>query len=123
MQRKYFGTTTDGIPVHIFDLESASGVGVRVMEYGASLVSIDTPDRHGRPSPIILGFDALSGYLGHGSETDSRGEIAHGATLSRYVGLHQAVWWGEALNEGVRFHYRSPAGGEGTPGAVDCSVE
>ncbi len=150
MQRKYFGTTSDGIPVHIFHLESASGVAVRVMEYGASLVSIETPDKYSSTGPIVLGFDRLSGYL----ESDATPYAACGATLGRYAGrigdaafrlsgrlhtvsngdgpdrlragaagLHRAVWWGEALSEGVRFHYRSPAGAEGYPGALDCSVE
>jgi aldose 1-epimerase len=176
MQRKYFGTTSNGIPIHIFHLESASGVTVRVMEYGASLVSIETPDEHGRAVPIVLGFDALSGYLeasGTGVGGDVREDVhiglckdhpaetshtiyhpSHGAVLGRYAGqigdaafrlsgrlhsvsnlglprrshakatgLDRAVWWGEALSEGVRFHYRSPAGAEGYPGAVDCSVE
>jgi aldose 1-epimerase len=174
MQRKYFGTTSDGIPVHIFHLESQSGVAVRVMEYGASLVSIETPDRYGRTGPIVLGYDELSGYLGADSSLGSAPNAsvnsslstslstslntgrapACGATLGRYAGrigdgafrlsgslhtvskddgsnrpgagaagLHRAVWWGEALSEGVRFHYRSPAGAEGYPGALDCSVE
>jgi len=186
MQRKYFGTTSDGIPVHIFHLESQSGVAVRVMEYGASLVSIETPDRYARTGPIVLGYDELSGYLGADSPLGSAPNAsvnsslnsslssslnsslssslnsslntgrapACGATLGRYAGrigdgafrlsgslhtvskddgsdrpgagaagLHRAVWWGEALSEGVRFHYRSPAGAEGYPGALDCSVE
>lgn len=154
MQRKYFGTTGDGIPVHIFRLESASGIGVEVMEYGASLVSIETPDRNGKFGPIVLGFDVLSDYLGSGPGADLDGDAAHGATLGRYagrigdaafrlsgdlhavakghgrsrldaraLGLQRAVWWGEALNEGVRFHCRSPAGAEGYPGAIDCSLE
>lgn len=156
MRRKYFGTTSEGIPVHIFDLESASGVAVQVMEYGASVVSIETPDRDGRTGPIVLGFDELAGYLEPNplepNPLDPNPPL--GATLGRYAGriggaafrlsgtlhrvsrgagprqphggaagLHRAVWWGEALSEGVRFHYCSPAGEEGYPGALDCSVE
>jgi len=177
MQRKYFGTTSDGIPVHIFHLESQSGVAVRVMEYGASLVSIETPDRYelsgylGADSPLGSAPNAsvnsslnsslssslnsslssslnssLSSSLNSSLSSSLNSSLntgrapACGATLGRYAGrigdgafrlsgslhtvskddgsdrpgagaagLHRAVWWGEALSEGVRFHYRTAA--------------
>lgn len=147
MQRKYFGTTSNGVPVHIFQLESAAGVVVEVMEYGASVVSIALPDATGGKEQVVVGFPEFAPY-----ETSS---TPFGATLGRYggrisdaafflngslhgvagaadkihhenggeAGLQRAVWWGEALNEGVRFHCTSPDLDEGFPGAVDCTVE
>ena len=146
MRRMYFGTTPTGVPIHVFRLESSAGVSVSVMELGAAVVSIETPDRKGRVGPIVPGFDNLAPYL----------EATHpqSITLGRYAGrvgdrplrsqlelrvldgpgaphkLHRnaaglncPVWWGEALSEGVRFHYSSPEGEDGYPGKLECSVE
>lgn len=146
MQRMHFGTTSAGIPIHVFHLESSAGVSVRVMELGAAVVSIEIPDREGRPGPIVPGFDSLAPYL---ESTHPRSAI-----LGRYAGqvgddslppglemqtldeqkvpyklhknasgLHNMVWWGEALGEGVRFHYSSPEGEGGYPGKLECTVE
>lgn len=150
MRRMHFGTTSTGIPIHVFQLESSSGVCVSVMEFGAAVVSIETPDREGRLGPIVPGFENLAPYLEHSyPQTTTLGRYAGrvGSTelLPRYPSaqeartadgcsapyklhriascLHSAVWWGEALGEGVRFHYCSPEGEEGYPGKLDCSVE
>lgn len=147
MQRKYFGTTSKGVPVHIFTLESESGVAVEVMEYGASVVSITLPGPDGRHVPIVAGYRELGDYLASATPL--------GATLGRYAGrisdsafsqdgelaavapnsgrrhhenggeagFQRTVWWGEALNEGVRFHCESPLLEDGFPGSVHCTVE
>ena len=63
--------------VDIYTLANAHGVEVQVMTYGATLVSIRTPDRAGRFQNIILGFDALQPYLA--------GVPYFGATVGRYA--------------------------------------
>jgi galactose mutarotase-like enzyme len=40
VEREYFGTTSNGAPVYLLRLESASGVRAEVIEYGATS---DTP--------------------------------------------------------------------------------
>ena len=150
MRRMYFGTTSTGVPILIFRLESSSGVVVSVMEFGAAVVSIETPDREGRLGPIVPGFDHLAPYLEQiQPQTTTLGRYAGRVldttllpqdpsppephALDRHEtpyklhrtasGFHNTVWWGEALSEGVRFHYCSPEGEEGYPGKLDCSVE
>lgn len=146
MRRMYFGTTATGVPVHLFLLESDTGVSVSVMEFGATIVSIETPDRDGRSGPVVWGFDRLEPYLEpNRDQSATQGRYA-GRVRNRFSepansksahsgggaphklhrnasGLHSTVWWGEALGEGVRFHYCSPDGEDGYPGKLDCSVE
>lgn len=59
-----FGTMPDGTAVEIFTLTNGKGIEVRVMTYGATLVSLRLPDRNGKLDDVSLGFDDLAGYLG-----------------------------------------------------------
>ena len=62
--RSPFGVTADGTAVEVFTLTNPAGIEVRAASYGATLISIRTPDRNGRLADIVLGFDSLDGYLG-----------------------------------------------------------
>jgi aldose 1-epimerase len=57
-----FGTTPDGVAVPIYTLTSGQ-IEVRVMAYGAHLVSVKAPDRNGKLADVVLGYDDLSTYL------------------------------------------------------------
>jgi aldose 1-epimerase len=59
-----FGQLADGRSVAIYTLENAGGVRVRIMSYGAAIVSFEVPDRDARLGDVLLGFDDLAGYLG-----------------------------------------------------------
>src|SRR5260370_30447290 len=72
-----FGTMPDGARVDLFTLTNAHGLEVRVITYGAVIVSIKTPDKNGRFDDIVTGFDTLEGYL-----TRSR---FFGAVAGRYA--------------------------------------
>ena len=61
--RAPFGTLPGGAAVAAFTLRNANGVQVRAMTYGATIVSIRTPDRAGHVDDVVLGFDALDDYL------------------------------------------------------------
>ena len=63
-KREHFGRLADGTPVQIFTLTNAHGLRARIMTYGATLVSLEVPDRKGVMADINLGFDDLAGYLG-----------------------------------------------------------
>src|SRR5580698_9205928 len=49
--------------VQIYTLTNDHGLEARIMTYGATLVSLRTPDSDGRLKSIILGFDTLDPYL------------------------------------------------------------
>jgi len=139
-----WGRTGDG-SVEIYALTNVHGVEARIMTYGATLVSLQAPDRSGHFKNIVLGFDALEPYLG--------AKAYYGATVGRYAnriakarftldgktyqlaandgpnslhggtrGFDKRIWQAEPLpvsqGNGVRLTYVSPAGEEGYPGEV-----
>ncbi|MCQ6958562.1 aldose epimerase family protein [Mucilaginibacter aquariorum] len=53
----------DGRVIHLFKIENASGAYVELTNYGATLVSVNVPDRDGKIGNVILGYPSLSGYL------------------------------------------------------------
>jgi aldose 1-epimerase len=67
----------DGERVEIYTLSNAHGIEARIMTYGASIVSLRTPDRDGKIENIVLGFDTFDPYL--------QGVPYYGATVGRYA--------------------------------------
>ncbi|HVO08009.1 MAG TPA: aldose epimerase family protein [Burkholderiaceae bacterium] len=72
-----FGTL-DGHDVEIYTLTNAHGLEARITAYGATLVSLKTPDRDGHLQNIVLGFDNLASYL-------AAAVPYYGATVGRYA--------------------------------------
>jgi aldose 1-epimerase len=66
----------DGAVVDLFTLKNARGMEVRAMSRGATIVSLRVPDRAGLADDVVLGFDAIEGYLGD--------EPYFGAVVGRY---------------------------------------
>ena len=62
-QREDWGRLPDGRPVHLYTLASANGLRVRIATLGATIVSVETPDRDGRLSDIALGYATVAEYL------------------------------------------------------------
>ncbi len=58
-----FGKTSEGIPVEVFTLKNKHGLRLRVMTYGAIVLSLETPDRNGELADIVLGFNTLAEYI------------------------------------------------------------
>ena len=58
---KPFGRLEDGRPAQLLLLRAA-GIVATVCDYGATLVSVDVPDRDGTPGGVVLGFDDVAGY-------------------------------------------------------------
>ena len=75
VQKAPFGTA-DGKPVQIYTLTNKNGLEARVMTYGATLVSLKTPDRTGKFADIVLGFDSIDNYVA--------GVPFYGATIGRF---------------------------------------
>ncbi|MDD8009502.1 MAG: galactose mutarotase [Acidobacteriota bacterium] len=144
-----FGTLPDGSAVDLYTLADGKGLTVRLMTYGATLVSLEWPDRDGALADCVLGYDTLDGYLkaspyfgatvGRYGNRIARGRFAldgNTYTLAANNGqnhLHGGVrgfdkilWKGEPVQDssgvGVRFTTLSPDGDEGYPGNLDVSV-
>jgi aldose 1-epimerase len=60
--RSDFGHLIDGSPVAIYTLKTPH-VEMRVMTYGARVVSIRTPDKNGKMADVVLGYDHLDDYI------------------------------------------------------------
>ena len=58
-----FGKLPSGEDVKIYTLTNKNGMEARIMNRGAILVSLKVPDRAGKLSDVVLGFDTLAGYL------------------------------------------------------------
>jgi aldose 1-epimerase len=135
--------------VDIFTLTNRHGIEARIMTYGATIVSLKTPDRYGQLKNIVLGFDNLDSYLA--------GVPYYGATVGRYanriakghftldgtsyklplndgpnslhggtLGFDKRIWTAMASGaEGpgtLRLTYISAAGEEGYPGQLTAVV-
>ncbi|XP_057319039.1 galactose mutarotase isoform X2 [Microplitis mediator] len=53
-----------GKEVKLFTLKNNNGQEVDVLNYGATIRAVRTPDKSGRISDVVLGFDDINGYLG-----------------------------------------------------------
>jgi aldose 1-epimerase len=135
--------------VQIYSLTNVHGIEARIMTYGATLVSLKTPDRAGNLKNIILGFDSLDPY--------AAGVPYFGATVGRYAnriaggrfvldgrsyqlpqndgpnslhggnrGFDKRVWKAQPIETptgpSLRLTYVSPAGEEGYPGELTAHV-
>ncbi|HEY5312038.1 MAG TPA: galactose-1-epimerase, partial [Pirellulales bacterium] len=71
-----FGRMPDGAEARLFTC-SAGGVQLAVTDYGARIVSLEVPDRQGRPANVVLGFDSVDKYRAH--------QAYFGCTTGRYA--------------------------------------
>jgi aldose 1-epimerase len=147
-----FGQLPDGRPARLFTLENARGLRVEITDFGGAVVRLFAPDRKGRSADLVLGFDSVEGYAGHGSFFGALigrfgNRIAHGRfTLDGVTytlptnnapggipchlhggrGYDQVLWEAEpratAAGPALRLRYRSRDGEEGYPGNLAVEV-
>ena len=144
-----FGKTKDGTEVSLFTCTNKNGLVMKVMTYGATVVSMETPDKAGKLANIQLGFPTLEGYLqrhpyfgstvGRYGNRISKGKFSidgkeyslatnngpnhlHGGLK----GFDAVVWNAEEVKTadsvGVKFTYMSKDGEEGYPGNLAVTV-
>lgn len=61
--KQAFGILPDGRKCKLYTITNANGMKMTVTDYGAIVVSLETPDRDGKMADITLGFDNLSDYV------------------------------------------------------------
>jgi aldose 1-epimerase len=149
VERKLFGRMADGTPIELYRLKSQQ-LKAECMTYGASLVSLQAPDRSGKRDHVVLGFDELDGYV---QDRRSKSPSFLGSTVGRYAnriagarfylegkeytlaknnganslhggpgGFYNVAWKAEEIENGVTFHYLSKDGEEGFPGNLMTTV-
>jgi aldose 1-epimerase len=144
-----FGATADGTRVEIFTLTNTHGIEVRVMTYGATIVSIRVPDRSGRLDDIVTGFDKLDDYVARSRYFGvTVGRYANRIANARFTldgrsyelaanngknhlhggrkGFDKVVWKGSSFERdgsvAVSMSHVSPDGDEGYPGTLSATV-
>jgi len=145
--RTAFKDTLNGKNTDLIVLENEKGVVVTITNYGARVVHLVVPDKTGKPTDIVLGYNSLKEYL----ESSS---AFYGALVGRYAnriakasfeldgqtyqlaknngpnslhggpgGFHNVVW--DIVNSTdtyVELQYLSSDGEEGYPGNLDVTV-
>ncbi len=62
IEKELFGTDSQQQDIWIYTLRNKSGIEARIMERGATLVSLKTPDLAGEFNNIVLGYSSLAEY-------------------------------------------------------------
>ena len=57
-----WGTTQKGDKVRLFTLTGKGGMVARITNFGGVVVDLMVPDRHGRLTNVVLGYDDLASY-------------------------------------------------------------
>jgi aldose 1-epimerase len=149
IHKELFGKLPDGREVDIYTLDNAIGLKVKIMTYGATIVSLETPDRNGNMQDIVLGHDNLQGYLtkspyfgaivGRYANRIKRGSFSldsrsYQLTINNGLnhlhggvnGFDKVLWTAEPVKEenfvGLRLSYNSPDGDQGYPGELKTVV-
>lgn len=77
--QKDFDTLINGKKIELFTLRNASGCVAQFTNFGARWMSIWVPDKTGRLTDVVLGFNNLKDYM-------TAGEPYHGAIVGRICG-------------------------------------
>lgn len=147
MTKSVFGKTSNGEVVHLVTVSNQKGMSIEVLDYGATLVSVNVPDKDGHTEDVALGYDDVLDY--------EKGDAYLGATVGRcgnrvdhaefslngkeyfmeknegenvcHSGprcYSRRMWDMELLEEenSVRFHLVSPNMDQGFPGTFEVTV-
>ncbi len=146
----HFGKTNDGRDVTQLTLTNDLGHHVSMMNFGATLLDVNVPDRDGKLANVNLRFDSLAPYLRpHPYFGSTVGRFCNRIELGRFTidgvqtqletncgkhhlhggtdGFSHQLFAYELFSENdtsvVRFTYTSPAGEANYPGTVNVTVE
>lgn len=143
-----FGSLPDGRAAQVHTLRNRHGLVVRVIDYGATVTSIETPDRHGNLSNVVCGAPTLDPYLRGFPGASVIGRVANRIRNARFtldgrevrvtpnMGQHHIhggregfagkLWTpktrSSSRDASVELGLRSADGEEGYPGNLDVTV-
>lgn len=152
IEKQSFGKTPEGTEVFLYTLKNASGMQVKITNFGGRITTIEVPDRNKKFDDVALGFDNVEGYatgpaagayfgaiigryanrLAHGTftldghtyhiPTNENGNTLHGGVS----GFDKKVWDAKEISvhgtPALELHYLSPDGQEGFPGNLNVTV-
>lgn len=142
-----FKKAVDGKAVDIYTLKNKNGLTAVITNYGGRIVSLMVPDKDGKLTDVVLGYQKLDGY-------QKEGDPFFGALIGRYgnriakgkftldgkeyqlavnngqnalhggpTGFHKRVWDAKRITENsLELTYVSADGEEGYPGNLTVKV-
>ncbi|WP_186753747.1 aldose epimerase family protein [Echinicola salinicaeni] len=150
IEKTLFGQTSNGEEVSLFTLSNDNGMKASITDYGVTLTHLIVPDRDGKGTDVVLGFDSIEEYEG---EAYMKAYSYMGATVGRVcnridggkfalegktyqldnakgghhlhggkIGFDKKIWDAEEVSSGVKFSYLSPDGEENYPGNLKVEV-
>jgi aldose 1-epimerase len=149
IEKKLFGKLSDGTEIYEYTLKNANGMKASIINYGAIVVSLYTPDRNGKFEDVILGYDNLEGYVGDKSFQGSIvGRYGNRIAKGKFTldgkeyqlpindgenhlhggpnGFFKALWTAEPIENktdpALKLTYVSKDGEEGYPGTVTITI-
>lgn len=148
VSEKRFGVLKSGEEVKIFHLENQSGAYAEVIDFGAILVKVCVPDKDGKLTDVVLGYDDVASYevngcffgatIGrsgnrisgakfkiHGTEVTLTQNENDNNLHSGPNGFEKKLWEASEVSQeknSVAFHRISPDGENGYPGEFDIYV-
>ena len=140
-----FEKTIDGKQTHLYILKNKNGLQAAVTNYGGHLVALLAPDKTGKLTDVIIGFDTIGGYkapsyygaiIGRYGNRIAKGQfVLDGNTYHFFLnngpntlhggkkGFDDVVWDAKQVNDRtVELSYLSKDGEEGYPGNLNCKV-
>ena len=150
LSRTSFGTLSNGAKVEAITLKNAGGLSATLISYGATVQSLQFPDKQGKAADLAVGYDNLAGYektpgftnvtVGRYADRIANGRFMldgkqvalavneapntlHGGT----VGWDKRNWVVKSVEQtadkaSVTFTLTSPDGDQGFPGTVVADV-
>ena len=143
--RESFGVLPNGRQAFLYTI-ACGGITASVTDYGAALVRLTAPDRHGNSSDIVLGFSDAEGYRTQGGclgatvgrsanrlkgasfrigekeyhlTPNENGNNLHSGPDAWYTRLWEVT---EETDKSVAFRLLSPDGDQGYPGNAEVTV-
>ncbi|XP_011297648.1 aldose 1-epimerase isoform X2 [Fopius arisanus] len=132
----------DGEEIKMFTLRNKNNQEVDILNYGATIRAIRTPDKNGKVEDVVLGFDNIEGYLksdnpyfgatvgrvanriGNGKfildgvEVNVSKNKAPNTLHGGFKGWNAKIWESEIRNNSLVMTLLSENGEEGFPGAA-----
>lgn len=145
MKKRSFGILTGGEEACLYTI-SLGSIAAEVTDFGATLVSLWIPDRHGNVADVVLGFDDANAYAASGAflgatvgrnanriggasfslgnknytlEKNDNGNNCHSGSNSYAFRLWDVA---EHTQDSITFTLNSPDGDQGFPGNAQIRV-
>lgn len=139
-----FGKLPDGRTVYAFTFKDG-GNQMKVLDFGGIIQSLFVPDKSGKATDVLLGYDDIDGYLKNGGylcaligrfgnridkgrlEIDGRRYQLYINDRSNHlhggrVGFNEKIWNSEIVGDKLILTYFSPDGEENYPGNLKVTV-